>query len=72
MNTTLHTSRRFLPPKRQGKRGDKVTQEQISQAILAFKENGGLIRKLPPQGSDPRLLVGNRWDGMYESIVDRW
>jgi hypothetical protein len=65
-------SRRFLPQKPKGRAGLKeITHEQIAHAIRSFQLHGGLIRKLPPQESDLRVVVGRQWDSGFEPLFDR-
>ncbi|MBI3993250.1 MAG: hypothetical protein HY342_08245 [Candidatus Lambdaproteobacteria bacterium] len=73
MNKPLKNTKRILPPRppRGSNQGKRITREQIAEAILQFREQGGLIKKLPSQGDDRRNVVGHRWDSMYESVIER-
>lgn len=46
-----------------------ITEAQIQQALEKFKNQGGLIRKLPDEVVPPHNLVGAKW-GMFETIQD--
>jgi hypothetical protein len=73
MKGMLKKSKRFLPPKPKGKGVPKeLTHDQIAQAIRSFQTSGGLIHRLPPQGSENRTLVGRSWDVAYESLFEHW
>ena len=74
MKNNAKPSKRFLVQKPKGSKAGQreVTHEQVTQAIRSFQTNGGLIKKLPPQGADSRTLVGKTWDVAYESLFDRW
>lgn len=49
---------------------DRISQDEISQAIHYFKKNGGLIKELPPQPDDNRPLVGNPFAAAYETVIE--
>ncbi len=72
MIKTNSNPKRILPqrPPRGSERTKRITREEVAEAILAFREKGGLIKKLPSQEQDRRPVVGNRWDSMYESVID--
>lgn len=73
MKGMLRKSKRFLAPKPKGKAApSELTHDQISQAIRSFQSKGGLIRRLPDQGSETRTFVGRSWDVAYESLFERW
>ncbi|NIP74358.1 MAG: hypothetical protein GWO16_15735, partial [Gammaproteobacteria bacterium] len=44
---------------------DRITHEEIAQAIRRFKDDGGLIKKLPPQRDEYRNMVGNHLQAAY-------
>ena len=68
----MHKSKRFLPRKaKNGIAPGKVSHEQVTQAILAFQKRGGLIRKLPPEPTGRRTMVGHRWGSAYETIFEQ-
>jgi len=67
----MANSKRILPPKAKRENAEKLTHDQISEAIRQFQERGGLIRRLPPESSSRRDLIGHRWEGMYESLSDQ-
>ncbi len=47
------------------KESEKITEEEVKEAIKRFEENGGLIRQLPEEPT-PRLnLVGKKY-AVYE------
>ena len=73
MDKPLKNSKRILPQRspRGRDQGKRITQEQIAEAILQFRAQGGLIKKLPTQEVERRTLVGHRWDSMYESVLER-
>ena len=73
MDKPLKNPKRILPqrPPRGSDQGKRITREQIAEAILQFREQGGLIKKLPSQEQERRSPVGNRWDSMYESVIER-
>lgn len=69
----MKNPKRFLPERPSGKGGRrKLTREQVTQAVLAFKTRGGLIKELPPQPEGNRAMIGHRWDSMYEAVFDRF
>ncbi len=68
----MANNKRFIPPRIRGKRLDaKISHDEITRAIQAFESKGGWIRQLPPQDFDRPPSVGNRWESMYESVIDR-
>ena len=68
----MQKSKRFLPYRIKGKPGgERLSREQVTNAILAFQKRGGLIEKLPPERENRRNFVGNRWGSMYEGIFDQ-
>ena len=46
-----------------------VSRVDFSRAIRKFREQGGLIERLPDEVVAPRSLVGSKF-GMYESVVE--
>ena len=60
-------STRILP-RRAGRKGPatELSHEQVSMAVRAFQERGGLIRKLPEEIAERHAKVGYRWDSVYE------
>ena len=48
-----------------------ITHEEIAHAIHHFKEQGGLIKELPPQRDGSRPMVGNHLGSAYESVIER-
>lgn len=46
---------------------NKVTKQQVDEAILRFVDRGGLIKKLPPEVIPPAMLVGAQ-HGRFEPI----
>lgn len=68
----MQKSKRILPYRNRGKAGEeRLSREQVTNAILAFQNRGGLIEKLPPEPENRRKMVGNRWGSMYEVIFDQ-
>ena len=67
----MNKNRRFLVGRLE-KRGEKnkVTQDEISQAIHRFQARGGLIQELPPQSKVRRPLVGNMLNSAYETVIE--
>lgn len=43
-----------------------ITQDEVQKALLRFKKEGGLIKKLPDQIAPANTFVGGKW-AMYES-----
>lgn len=69
--TPMGKNRRFLIGKSLRKNNkDKITQQEVSLAMQAFKKKGGLIRELPPQRADHRPLVGNPQAAAYETVIE--
>ena len=66
----MGNSKRILPYKKK-ERVAKLTRDQVSEAILNFQKDGGLIEKLPPEQVNRRRMVGNRWGSTYEVIFDQ-
>jgi len=60
---------RILPNRSKAK-AIKVSHEEVTAAIMAFKKNGGLINQLPPQPGNKRNHVGNRWGSAYETLFE--
>ena len=46
-----------------------VSRADVERAIRKFREQGGLIQRLPDEVVAPRSLVGSKF-GMYESVVE--
>ena len=68
----MKNSKRILPKKSKFKsHSEKLTHDQITEAILSFKNKGGLIKQLPPQHTFRRSEVGNRFESVYEGIFDQ-
>jgi hypothetical protein len=65
-------SKRILVGKleRKGKQSD-ISHEEIAAAIRRFKDQGGLIKELPPQRQGYRPVVGNHLGSAYESVIER-
>jgi len=73
MKEVSKQSRRFLAPKPKGRAAHAdLSHDQIAHAIRTFQSKGGLIKKLPPQGTDSRTHVGRMWDVAYESLFEHW
>lgn len=72
MSTTVSKSKRVLPHRPQNNidPGKIITREHIAEAIRAFRRNGGLIQHLPSQENGRRAYVGNRWESMYEQVIE--
>jgi len=68
----MKKSKRILVSKvqRKAKRPD-ISHEEIQQAIRHFKDQGGLIKELPPQRQGYRPIVGNHLGSAYESVIER-
>lgn len=68
----MQKSKRILPYRNKGKgREERLTRDQVTLAIQAFQNRGGLIEKLPPEPAHRRKMVGNRWGSMYEGIFEQ-
>lgn len=60
-------SRRIIPPKYKTK--NQYSAEDVEEATRKFKEDGGLIRKLPEQKVLPNILIVPKDGGSaYERI----
>jgi hypothetical protein len=46
-----------------------VSRADVDRAIRKFREQGGLIQRLPDELVAPRSLVGSKF-GMYESAME--
>lgn len=46
-----------------------VTEQEIQKALKKFKEQGGLIKKLPDEIVPNHNMVGAKWS-MYEAIQE--
>lgn len=49
------------------KRNRSISKEKIQEALKKFKEQGGLIKKLPDEVTPRSCLVGARY-AMYENL----
>jgi hypothetical protein len=69
--TGMKKSKRILVGKmeRNSKRGE-ISHDEIAQAIRRFKEDGGLIKELPPQRQGHRPLVGSHLGSAFESVIE--
>ena len=68
----MKKSKRILVGKLQRKgQQDKISHEEVAQAIRHFKDEGGLIKELPPQREGYRPVVGNHLGSAFESVIDR-
>ena len=68
----MKKTKRLLVSKQQRKeKRPDITHDEIQQAIRHFKEQGGLIRELPPQREGYRHIVGNHLGSAYESVIER-
>lgn len=68
----MKKSKRILVGKLQrNSKQANITHEEIAQAIRHFKDDGGLIKELPPQRDGHRSMVGNHLGSAYESVIER-
>lgn len=68
----MQKSRRFLPGRKSdGSTARKLSHDQVTLAVRAFQERGGLILKLPPEPSGRRSTIGRRWSSGYETIFEQ-
>ncbi len=63
-------SRKILVGKAMRKNEKHISSEQVTRALRAFKDTGGLIKTLPPEQVEGRSFVGNRWESAYENVLD--
>lgn len=47
----------------------EISPEEIAKALKKFKEEGGLITKLPDEITPRHSMVGAKW-GMFEMVKD--
>ncbi len=54
-----------------GKNGKKaeISHDEIQEALRKFREQGGLITRLPDEEVQPRRMVGFRY-GTYEPVSE--
>jgi hypothetical protein len=68
----MKKSKRILVGKQQrNSKQPQITHEEVTQAIRRFKDQGGLIKELPPQREGYRPVVGNHLGSAYESVIER-
>ena len=72
MKNEKPAGKRFLIPKapQGGRKNREITRVEIIQAVRAFQQSGGLIKRLPSQAVERRTQVGNHRDSMYEAVID--
>ena len=64
-------SKRILVGKLQRKgKQPNITHEEIALAIRHFKDQGGLIKELPPQRGSYRPTVGGHLGSAYEAVIE--
>lgn len=65
-----HRNRILVGKMREQGDWERITREEVAQAIRTFKEKGGLIRELPRQPDEYRAKVGNHLHAAYEPVIE--
>jgi hypothetical protein len=67
----MKNRKRFLVGKmqRQSQR-DRITHEEVAQAIRRFQDQGGLIHELPAQREQYRPKIGTHLGSAFESVLE--
>jgi hypothetical protein len=74
----MHSPTPTSPPNKQGSEGGKevpvkaelfISEEDIQQALVKFKTEGGLIKKLPDEVALRPLVIGRKY-GTFEILFD--